>query len=77
MYNSCSVYSVYSVYDDRWEIVRTTDTSHVLAVLHKDSDFPLGVNKWKFLDENCTDAGLEWRTLREGFKLRNKIFSSV
>ena len=58
-----SMYSVYSVYNDRWEIVNSTNTSQIFAFM-PDSDFPLGVNKWKFTGAaNCSDPGEEFRSL--------------
>ena len=62
-YSMYSMYSVYSVYNDRWEIVNSTNTSQVFAFM-QDSDFPLGVNKWKFTEAaNCSDPGEDFRSL--------------
>ena len=57
---------MYSVNSSRWEIVNTTNTSQVLAFMkEKDfqTDFPIGVNGWYFLDTDCTDPGEEFRSL--------------
>ena len=56
----------YSVERDRWEILNSSDTAQVLAFMKgRDSrrDFPIGVNRWTFLDTTCTDPGLKERSL--------------
>ena len=53
----------YSVERSRWEIVSTINTTNVLAFMRTQSDFPLGLNDWYFLDSNCSDPGQEFRAL--------------
>ena len=56
---------VYSAKTARWEIVQITNTSHILAVMEtEDGDnFPLGLHPWYFLDSDCTDPGVRFRSL--------------
>ena len=57
---------VYSTKTDRWEIVEMTNTSDVLAFMEKEEEegsFPLGLHPWYFLVSNCTDPGLQSRSL--------------
>ena len=55
----------FSQVSSRWEIVNTTNTSHVLAFMGSTNtaEFPIGVNHWYFLDTNCTDPGQQVRSL--------------
>ena len=53
----------YSESRARWELVNTANSSQVWAFMQNDTDFPIGVRKWYFLDADCTDSGEEFRTL--------------
>ena len=56
---------IFSLDKERWEIVNTTNPSQVLAFMEEDpkEEFPIGVHQWQFLDTNCTDPGLQTRSL--------------
>ena len=52
---------VYSTQNARWEIVQTTRATGILAFT--EDNFPLGLHPWYFLDSNCTDPGVRFRSL--------------
>ena len=56
---------MFSVGDSRWEIVNSTNTSHLLAFMLEDGEnnFPLGLHRWMILDTDCSDPGVEYRSL--------------
>ena len=54
---------IWSDVEKRW-IIESTINRRVLAYSSEIKGFPLGVHKWIFLDDNCTDLGKEWRTLK-------------
>ena len=46
---------------NQWQIVNTFNNS-LIAVMDGLDSFPLGINRWQFLQTNCTDPGFRWRT---------------
>ena len=55
---------------DRWEVSHTFNSSNVLAFMDTKSDFPLGVNQWIFLEEDCADPWKMYRTLSLHFEVK-------
>ena len=45
-----------------WQIVNTFDSS-LIAEMEGLDGFPLGTNRWYFLDTYCTDPDSPWRTV--------------
>ena len=52
-----------------WQIWNSKDNS-LAAFINQTTAFPLGLNKWHFLDMNCTDFEQPWRQLNLHLKVQ-------
>ena len=52
----------YSTLNKRWEIMDSFN-KETLAIMNGTSKIPFGVNQWYFTQSNCTDEGMDYRTL--------------
>ena len=53
---------------DQWEIVNNTNTAQVLAVMEGSGGCPVGLNRWTFLQTNCTGKVTQFN-IYLGFKI--------
>ena len=54
---------VYNTEKIQWEI-RNTRTGNISAVMNDTVKFPIGLNKWYFLESHCKEADRDYRLLR-------------